>query len=404
MKKKKLLFVCEKSYPEFIGGAERSIFDTAFALSNTELYVTLLSAKQKHTKIQKKHKLKRIYYYPDYSNFVFRILSIFLALKTKLKFIPRIDILKACTPFPAFCSFTEKKFRSTPKILLYFSPVFLENILLLKKSWRKNIKAFIRPFYLIQYAIFAHIIEKLTIKKADLIITHSNYMKNLLLKYHNADAKKIFPIYPGVDTTRFNPFINATTVKQIRKNFVSHNEIMLLTVRRLTGRMGIDNLIKAMPQVLKKFPRTKLVIGGTGFHRTYLENLVSSLNLKDKIIFTGFIKDELLPFYYKASDLFVIPTASLEGFGLVAAEAMACSTCVLATNTGGLIEVVGKFDKAYLIPGTKPDNISKKIIEILDKKMYKIHPYKLFEYINENFTYKLHAKKFIQLLKLKNLM
>jgi glycosyltransferase involved in cell wall biosynthesis len=99
--------------------------------------------------------------------------------------------------------------------------------------------------------------------------------------------------------------------------------------------MGIDLLIRAAAEV----PGIQVVIGGEGPLRAELEALAASLGVNAR--FLGYVRDEDLPSLYRAADLFVLPTRALEGFGLVAIEAMACGTPALGTPVGALPEVLG---------------------------------------------------------------
>lgn len=90
---------------------------------------------------------------------------------------------------------------------------------------------------------------------------------------------------------------------------------ILFTVRRLVARMGLENLIVAMKQVVKQIPEVLLLIGGKGYLEDSLHAMVRELNLESNIKFLGFIPDEKLPKYYQAANLFILPTMALEGFG-----------------------------------------------------------------------------------------
>jgi glycosyltransferase involved in cell wall biosynthesis len=99
--------------------------------------------------------------------------------------------------------------------------------------------------------------------------------------------------------------------------------------------MGIDLLLRAAARV----PGLQVVVGGDGPLRGELEALAASLKVPAK--FVGYVPDDDLPALYRAADLFVLPTRALEGFGLVAIEAMACGTPALGTPVGAIPEVLG---------------------------------------------------------------
>src|SRR5262249_20071919 len=123
---------------------------------------------------------------------------------------------------------------------------------------------------------------------------------------------------------------------------------ILLTVRRLTARMGLDNLIRAMAVVRRAMPDVSLVIAGEGPMRESLGQMIEKLGLRDVVHLAGRVPAEALPMYYRAADLFVLPTAAAEGFGLATIEALACNVPAFGTPVGGTIEVLGRVNADLL--------------------------------------------------------
>ncbi len=83
--------------------------------------------------------------------------------------------------------------------------------------------------------------------------------------------------------------------------------------------------------------------------------------------FLGFIPDNELPLYYQASDAFVLPTRELEGFGLVAVEALACGTPVLGTPVGAIPEILGELQPDLMFEGIGPEDIARGILKHLER-------------------------------------
>ncbi len=83
--------------------------------------------------------------------------------------------------------------------------------------------------------------------------------------------------------------------------------------------------------------------------------------------FLGFIPDNELPLYYQSSDGFVLPTRELEGFGLVAVEALACGTPVLGTPVGAIPEILGDLQPDLLFEGIGPEAIARGILKHLER-------------------------------------
>ena len=168
----------------------------------------------------------------------------------------------------------------------------------------------------------------------------------------------------GVDLNRFHPAPDRDEVK--KRLDLPCNQPVLLTVRRLVPRMGVDTLIEAMPHLLDRKPDLILVVGSDGPLRLTLESRMETLGIRDHIRFTGFISYEDLPLYYQAADLFVMPTKALEGFGLPTIESMACGTPTLGTDIGSNTEIIGEFDPRLLIPEATPEGISKTVLSAFD--------------------------------------
>jgi glycosyltransferase involved in cell wall biosynthesis len=123
---------------------------------------------------------------------------------------------------------------------------------------------------------------------------------------------------------------------------------VLFTLRRLVRRMGLDRLVRAVSILRQRGQKLQLIIGGAGPLRRELEQLVQTLDLGDSVRFLGRVADADLPRMYAACDAFVLPTADLECFGLIALEAMACGRPVLATPVAAIPEVMCNFEEQWL--------------------------------------------------------
>ena len=114
--------------------------------------------------------------------------------------------------------------------------------------------------------------------------------------------------------------------------------------------MGLENLLDGFAAVAGEHPDSTLVIGGMGPLRDELGLRARNHHLSDRVRFTGFIQEMDLPLAYRAADLSILPSQSLEGFGLTALESLACGTPVLVTPVGGLQEVVSELDTKLVLP------------------------------------------------------
>jgi glycosyltransferase involved in cell wall biosynthesis len=140
---------------------------------------------------------------------------------------------------------------------------------------------------------------------------------------------------------------------------------VLLAVRRLVRRMGLDRLIAAMPAVCAAAPDVTLMIAGQGAEEARLKALAAAGGVAHRIRFLGFLPEAQLPLAYRAADLNVVPSRALEGFGLTAAEALAAGTPSLVAPIGGLPEVVAPLSPDLVFASAEPHDIAAGVIAAL---------------------------------------
>ncbi len=189
-------------------------------------------------------------------------------------------------------------------------------------------------------AVVRRLIEDRAVRSFEQVVVFSETMATLLRENHPAAALPA-RMTPGIDLDRFRPAGDRSTARQ-QLGWPASGPL-ILTVRRLVPRMGVDMLVEAFASVADLFPQSRLLIGGAGPLRGDLDRLACALGMADRITFLDYIPFEQLPAAYGAADLVVMPTRALEGLGLVTLEAMACGTPVLATPVGGNVELLEPF-------------------------------------------------------------
>jgi len=160
---------------------------------------------------------------------------------------------------------------------------------------------------------------------------------------------------------RFYPAADKGGIR--RRLNIPEEKTILFTVRDLEPRMGLENLIYAVKEVIGVVPDSYLILGGQGPLKSHLISLSQELGVANHIKFAGFIPEKDLPDYYRMADVFVLPTIELEGFGLITLEALASGVPVLGTPVGGTVEILGKLDSGYLFKDTKPESMASLIID-----------------------------------------
>lgn len=183
------------------------------------------------------------------------------------------------------------------------------------------------------------------LKRADLIIVPSSFVKKELEKIYHTDPLKIKIIYEGRDTF-FHPVQDKKEFLKIQRKFKIENKY-LFTIATNHERKNLLGLIKAF-SVLKNRKDLQLVICGLlpDFAVENLKKEIKALNLEKEIKFLGFVsRDELRVLYSKAL-LFVFPSFE-EGFGLPILESVSCGCLPVCSNTGSLPEVIGNRDLLF---------------------------------------------------------
>src|SRR6266850_199719 len=207
-------------------------------------------------------------------------------------------------------------------------------------------------------------IERACLRRASLIHVLSDFSAEQLWKLYAVPRERIVTIRGAVATERFRPAGDRGCVRAGLG--LPADRTLLLTVRNLEARMGLDTLLDAMAIVRRRRPDTLLLIGGAGSLRASLEARARALALEAHVTFLGFVPDETLPSYYQAADVFVLPTRELEGFGLVTVEALACGTPVLGTPVGATPEVLNGLDASLVFRGTSADVMAEDLLRFLE--------------------------------------
>ena len=198
-------------------------------------------------------------------------------------------------------------------------------------------------------------VERQVMDWADRIIAATPLDKNQMLYCYGADDDKITVIPAGVDTDHFYPRDRAEVRRQLG---LPLDTPILLFVGRIERLKGIDTLLESAAVVSRTCAGRNLkvlIVGGGG--QTAEENaeirriwqLHQDLNLEEQVEFVGSKPQEMLPLYYSAADITVMPS-HYESFGMVAVESMASGTPVIASNVGGLSFTVKDGVTGYLVP------------------------------------------------------
>jgi len=209
---------------------------------------------------------------------------------------------------------------------------------------------------------------------ADRLVAATPLEKAQMVWLYGADPCKISVITCGVDVSLFRPLSQAKAREQLG---VCDRKHMILFVGRIEPLKGIDTLLRAMTSVIKDFPRWKgeicvCIVGGDASEKPEVINaemerlrtLREELGLRDLVTFLGAQAQDTLPYYYSAADVVVVPSY-YESFGMVALEAMACGTPVIASRVGGLSFTIQDGITGFHVPDRDPEALAGKISLLL---------------------------------------
>lgn len=211
-------------------------------------------------------------------------------------------------------------------------------------------------------------IERRCLDQSCVLTAESYYTKSLIEKIHGPDSSEKIRIIPGWVDEGFFQNVYDHSGPRIPLNLPVEVPIFF-TLRRLVPRMGLENLLEAAARVKGSGIRFLLVVGGVGPLQETLQKLAEALELNDFVRFVGYIPEAKLPLYYSAADAFVLPTAELECFGIIALEALACGCPVLATAVGSIPEILDHFEHGWLAATSDAKGLADLMLHFLNREL-----------------------------------
>ena len=194
--------------------------------------------------------------------------------------------------------------------------------------------------------------QKHVARRLQHVVTVSERSRQDICVAFGISPQRVHVVYNGVDTQAFRP-----------EPDIARNPWQLITTASADQPLkGTQHLIPAFAQLCQRFPKLRLTFVGRPKPGGVTERLIDSLGVRERIRFLHGISAEEMRALYASSAVAVIPS-EYEGFGLPAAEAMACGTPVVATDGGALPEVVAEAGR--IVPAGNPDALASAIGELL---------------------------------------
>ena len=236
-------------------------------------------------------------------------------------------------------------------------------------------RSFGAPYILVAHGIDAWGItnasRKKALLKADLTLAVSNYTRDRLIQEVGLDPDRVKILPNTFAADRFA--IAPKPPRLLRRYGLRPDTPVILTVCRLADTecyKGYDQIIKAMPEIVRAVPEARYLLVGKGPDRPRIERLIAEAGVQDAVILAGFVPDEELAEHYNLCDIFAMPSRA-EGFGIVYLEALACGKTVLAGNKDGSRDALGGGELGLLVDPDDTAEIAAEIIRVLRREHWR---------------------------------
>ncbi|MDP2833084.1 MAG: glycosyltransferase family 4 protein [Pseudomonadota bacterium] len=201
---------------------------------------------------------------------------------------------------------------------------------------------------------------------ADANIANSEYTLEEMVRL-GVPRESITLIYPGVDTERFHPGLPCDDLKQ--SIGLQAGQKLILSVGRLVRRKGFDQVIRAIPELVRRGIDARYVLIGIGEDHDYLSSLARELGVAERVRLLGPVSPEDLPRWYNACDVFIMANREIngdtEGFGMVFLEAAACRKPAIAGDAGGTGAAVLEGETGFRVDGTCVQAVTSALASVL---------------------------------------
>jgi glycosyltransferase involved in cell wall biosynthesis len=219
------------------------------------------------------------------------------------------------------------------------------------------------------------------LRRADRIHTLSDYTRRTMEQYYPISAKtSVIPHW-------------SDGFKRNQTKTDARNELcwpkagrIILTVRRIAPRMGLEIALSALAGLLKSHDDLSFVIVGSGPLETKLKALVETLGLSEKVRFLGRVDESVLRSCYEAADLFLLPTTDLECFGLILLEALSFGLPIIATDAGAIPEIMQPILPNFIVRAGNVDDLRTKVDAWRDGRLPVPNSDRLVQYVQKDFS------------------
>ncbi|MEO1396871.1 MAG: glycosyltransferase family 4 protein [Cyanobacteria bacterium J06634_5] len=210
----------------------------------------------------------------------------------------------------------------------------------------------------------------LTLNRMDRVVCNSHFTQGYLKTHFKLSVPTVV-INPTVRPEKFGELPTVEATQQLRQTYsIPAEAIILLSVGRLVPRKGFETIIALMPELIEQGLDIHYLICGKGKQKSELVSLTAQLGLTERVHFAGYVPDSQLAAHYLACDIFALPTffnasdQSIEGYGIVYAEAGYFGKPVIACDVGGVADAVKHNENGLMISPNHPEELPKAIRQL----------------------------------------
>jgi len=218
-----------------------------------------------------------------------------------------------------------------------------------------------RPLTIVKRAFVRHFSSK--------IICVSSFTKQQMIKWHNVDAEKCIVLNNAVDPFIKHPDEFEKPEYLLNRYSLTPENQVIFTLTRLASSeqyKGYEQVIKAVSMLKNRFPDIRYILSGQydSTEESRIKELISSCEVEENVILTGFLHEKELADYFLLADLFVLPSKK-EGFGIVFIEALACGLPVICGNADGSVDAIRNGELGTAINVNDLDELERTIVTYL---------------------------------------
>ncbi len=370
-KKLHILMLTWEYPPRIVGGLSRHVYDLSRHLAKQNVKVSVITCEAQNAPNEEHFENLSIYRIPekliDSYNFISWIYLLNLSMIIKALQINQkepFDIIHSHDWLTTFSAYVLKHSFKKPLISTIHATEYGRNQGIYTEEQK-----------------FIHNIEWWLTYESWRVVVCSNNMKDEVKNLFSLPEDKLIMLPNGIDPNNLNTNLN---LQEIKKIYAGNDEKIILFIGRLHPQKGAEYLLRAIPIISERIKNTKFIFVGTGPQFSGLVEEAKYLGIKDKVIFTGFIDDNLRNALLHIADICVFPSI-YEPFGIVALEAMALGKPVVASRLGGFSEIIEDGKDGFLF---EPRNI----LDLAEKVLYALTNYEVVEFIKNNAMNKIKEK------------